>query len=87
MTSGAWSVNVTAAQAQGLADGSYSIKANVSDAAGNAAATATQAIAVETLAPTVLISTDGHDDQPGVADDLRHRGGHRGRGRGDGDVI
>ena len=59
VTAGAWSVNVTAAQAQGLADGSYSIKANVSDAAGNAATTATQAIAVETLAPTVLISTTG----------------------------
>ena len=56
---GAWSVNVTAAQAQGLSDGSYSIKANVSDAAGNAAAVATQAIAVDTLPPTVLISTTG----------------------------
>ena len=40
VTAGAWSVNVTAAQAQGLADGSYSIKANLSDAAGNAATTA-----------------------------------------------
>ena len=56
---GTWSVNVTAAQAQGLADGSYSIKANVSDVAGNAATTATQAVAVETLAPTVLVSTTG----------------------------
>ena len=59
VTNGAWSVNVTAAQAQALADGSYSIKANVSDAAGNAASTATQAIALETVAPTVAISTDG----------------------------
>ena len=59
VTGGAWSVNVTAAQAQGLADGSYSIKANVSDAAGNAAATASQAIAVDTLPPAVLISTTG----------------------------
>ena len=57
VTAGAWSVNVTAAQAQGLADGSYSIKANVSDAAGNAAATVSQAVAVETLPPTVTIST------------------------------
>ena len=54
---GAWSVNVTAAQAQGLADGSYSIKADVSDAAGNAATTVSQAVAVETLPPTVTIST------------------------------
>ncbi len=37
VTNGAWSVSVTAAQAQALADGSYSIKANVSDVAGNAA--------------------------------------------------
>ena len=59
MTNGTWSVNVTAAQAQALADGSYSIKANVSDAAGNAAPTATQAIALETIAPTVAISTAG----------------------------
>ncbi|TMJ52385.1 MAG: hypothetical protein E6G85_11905 [Alphaproteobacteria bacterium] len=59
LTNGTWSVNVTAAQAQALADGSYSIKANVSDAAGNAATTATQAIALETLAPTVTISTAG----------------------------
>ena len=56
---GTWSVNVTAAQAQALADGSYSIKANVSDAAGNAATTASQTITVDTLAPTVLISTTG----------------------------
>src|SRR5207248_1586206 len=42
VTGGTWSVNVTATQAQALADGSYSIKANVSDAAGNAATTASQ---------------------------------------------
>src|SRR5205085_2065591 len=57
VTNGAWSVNVTAAQAQALADGSYSIKANVSDAAGNAAATATQAITVDETAPTIAITT------------------------------
>jgi hypothetical protein len=59
VTAGTWSINVTAAQAQGLADGSYSIKANVSDAAGNAATTVSQAVAVETLPPTVTISTAG----------------------------
>ena len=52
VTAGAWSVNVTALQAQALADGSYSIKASVSDAAGNAATTATQAIAVDETAPS-----------------------------------
>ena len=58
VTGGAWSVNVTAAQAQGLADGSYSIKANVSDAAGNAATTASRRLRWKP-APTVLISTTG----------------------------
>jgi hypothetical protein len=59
VTNGTWSVNVTTTQAQALADDSYSIKANVSDAAGNAAPTATQAIALETIAPMVAISTAG----------------------------
>jgi hypothetical protein len=59
VTNGTWSVTVTAAQAQALAEGSYSIKANVSDAAGNAAPTATQAIAIERVAPTVTIGTAG----------------------------
>jgi hypothetical protein len=57
VTNGSWSVNVTAAQAQALADGSYSIQATVSDAAGNAAITVTQTITVDTVPPTVTIST------------------------------
>ncbi len=57
VTGGAWSVNVTATQAQGLADGSYSIKADISDAAGNGATTASQAVVVETLPPAVTIGT------------------------------
>ena len=57
MTAGAWSVNVTALQAQALADGSYSIKANVSDVAGNAATTATQAIVVDETIPTIAITS------------------------------
>ena len=87
VTSGAWSVNVTAAQAQALADGSYSIKANVSDAAGNAATTASQTITVETLRADGDDQHHGHDHQSVNADDLRHRGGHGGRGRLDGDVV
>src|SRR5262249_21563067 len=59
VSNGTWSVNVTATQAQALADGSYRIQANVSDAAGNAAPTATQAIALETIAPSVVIGTPG----------------------------
>ena len=57
MTGGAWSINVTAAQAQALADGSYSIKANVSDTAGNAATTASQTITVDETAPTIAITS------------------------------
>ena len=56
VTAGAWSVNVTPPQAQALADGSYSIKANVSDAAGNAATTASQAITVDETAPSIAIT-------------------------------
>src|SRR6202012_1263888 len=59
VSGGAWSVNLSAAQAQGLADGTYTIKANISDAAGNAATTATQAISVDTVAPAVAIGTQG----------------------------
>ncbi len=62
VTGGTWSVNVTAAQAQALADGSYSIKANVTDAAGNAAVTATQAITVDETVPSIAISpVDGNN--------------------------
>ncbi|MDA9405705.1 Ig-like domain-containing protein, partial [Bradyrhizobium sp. CCBAU 45384] len=53
VSSGAWSVNVSATDAQALADGSYTVKANVADAAGNAATTATQAITVDKTAPTI----------------------------------
>ena len=59
VSGGAWSVNLPAAQAQGLADGTYTVKANVADTAGNAAATANQTIAIDTLAPTVIIGTAG----------------------------
>ncbi|WP_181165620.1 Ig-like domain-containing protein [Mesorhizobium sp. B2-4-12] len=53
VSSGVWSVNVSATDAQALADGGYTVKANVADAAGNAATTATQAISVDESAPTV----------------------------------
>ncbi|WP_426413159.1 alkaline phosphatase family protein [Bradyrhizobium ganzhouense] len=46
-SSNAWSVAVTSAQATGLADGSYTVSANVSDAAGNPAQTATRALTVD----------------------------------------
>ena len=46
-----------AAQALALADGSYRIKANLSDAAGNAATTASQVITVDATAPTIAITS------------------------------
>ena len=52
VSAGAWSVNVTPTQAQALADGSYSIKANVSDAAGNAATTASLSVTLDTTVPS-----------------------------------
>src|SRR6201999_3660243 len=57
VSNGAWTVNLTAAQAQALADGTYTVKANVSDAAGNAATTATQSITVDEAAPTITIAS------------------------------
>ena len=55
--SGAWSVNVTKAQAQALADGNYTVTANVSDDFGNAATQATQAITVGETVPTIAANT------------------------------
>jgi hypothetical protein len=43
----AWSVNVTSAQATALVDGSYTVKANVSDLAGNPAPQASKALTVD----------------------------------------
>ena len=63
VTNGAWSVNVTAEQAQALPDGSYIIKATVSDAVGNTATTVSQAITVDTVPPAVAIVTiEGGDN-------------------------
>ena len=57
----AWSVDVTKAQAQGLNDGSYTVTASVSDAAGNAAQTS-QSLTVDETAPTIAINPiDGNN--------------------------
>src|SRR5581483_2172605 len=56
ISNGAWSVNVTAAQAQALANGSYTVEANVSDVAGNPAPTASQTVTVAETLPTVTIN-------------------------------
>jgi hypothetical protein len=51
--SGGWTVTVTPAQAQALADGSYTVTANVSDQYGNPATEAVQTITVRETASTV----------------------------------
>jgi Bacterial Ig-like domain len=57
----AWSVPVTSAQATALADGSYTVTANVSDLAGNPAPTATHALTVdEEKVPEVPALTIGN---------------------------
>lgn len=47
VSSNVWSVAVTSAQAIALADGRYTVSANVSDAAGNPARTAIRALTVD----------------------------------------
>jgi hypothetical protein len=55
VTNNAWSIGVTAAQAQALVDGNYTVQANVSDAAGNPAVQATQILTVDATAPTIAV--------------------------------
>ena len=59
--SGAWSVNVTSAEAQALANGSYTVKADVSNAAGTPATEATQTITVDETTPTVSVGVSSAD--------------------------
>jgi Bacterial Ig-like domain len=56
VSSGLWSVNITKAQAQALADGTYTVTADISDKAGNPATEATKTISVDETTPTVTVS-------------------------------
>jgi large repetitive protein len=49
---GTWSVDATA-----LADGAYTVQASATDAAGNAASSAVNAVLIDTMAPVVVISS------------------------------
>ena len=60
VANGAWSINVTAAQAQALANGNYTVKADVADAAGNPAAEATQAITVAKAYTYITLDVPGN---------------------------
>ena len=51
VTGSAWTVSVSSAQARALADGSYTVQANVSDVAGNPAGQATRSLTIHETAP------------------------------------
>ena len=53
LTNDSWSVNVSSTEAKLLHDGCYTVKADVSDSAGNPAREATQAIKIDETPPTV----------------------------------
>jgi hypothetical protein len=59
---GSWSVNVSAAYATALADGAYTVRAVVSDAAGNPSSPATQVIAVHESGPSVALAAIAGDN-------------------------
>lgn len=59
----AWTLKVPAAQAKTLADGSYTVRANVSDLAGNPAPQVTLALTVDETAPTIVIETIAIDNK------------------------
>src|SRR3984893_10780258 len=56
-----WSVNIGASDALALNDGVYTVAANVSDKSGNPATVATQTLTVDTVTPTVSVTTGSAD--------------------------
>ena len=56
-----WSVNVSASDALALRDGVFTVTANVADKAGNPATTATEMVTVDTVTPTVSVTTNSTD--------------------------
>ena len=58
---GTWSVNVPAADFNGVADGSYTVSASVTDVAGNPAA-ADSSVSLSGVVPEVTINTFAQDD-------------------------
>lgn len=73
VNSGAWSVNVLAADAMTLTDGKQTITADVSDAAGNAATQATRDITVDKTPPAIsgndiALTNDTTPDLSGTTD-------------------
>ena len=62
VTGDAWSITVTAAQAQALADGGFTVRADVSDLAGNPAIEAIQTLTVDATPPTIAVATIAGDN-------------------------
>src|SRR5262249_37313689 len=69
VTNGTWSVNVTPAQAQGLLDGTYTITANVKDAAGNSAQ-GSQIFTVDETPPAVAVTGSSSTLNAGQTDTI-----------------
>jgi cysteine-rich repeat protein len=62
VSAGTWSLNITGSLVSGLAEGTYTLRANVSDAAGNAATEASRAFTVDITPPTITANTFAGDN-------------------------
>lgn len=75
VTAGAWTLTLPAGSASTLPNGSYSVTADVSDKAGNAATEAVRPLTVDTTAPAapglVLTSDTGASASDGITRDAR----------------
>ncbi len=70
VTSGAWSLPVSASALGTLAQGSHLVTADVSDTAGNPAVQATHAFSVDTVVPTSTISNATSDNILNAAENI-----------------
>jgi FecR protein/Bacterial Ig-like domain len=73
-SAGTWSVNVSPAQAQALADGAYTFQATLADQKGNNSNTASQSVTVHETLPTVTISATAGDGDNVVNNAEAHAG-------------
>ena len=69
VTNGTWSINVSSTDAKLLADGTYTVKADVSNAAGTQAQ-AFQAVTVDETAPTVTVAGSSPTLKAGQTDTI-----------------
>ena len=69
VSSGTWSASLSSGDAQALSEGSVTVTADVSDAAGNAATQATRTLSVDRTAPSISIDTIAGDDTLNASED------------------